>query len=120
MWGTWRRLVYQGLWELDEGALGIQHLSLQRLRGGVLGSSSFTVDPGRYAKKVSGYGHLSPWGPLSTRGEPGMWKGALVVGHLSARDSMKGAWGRAPLLGNPKNEVFERYAKCPVNRPPSL
>ena len=27
---------------------------------------------------------------------------------------------RAPLLGNPKHEVFERYAKCPVNRPLSL
>ena len=45
---------------------------------------------------------------------------ALVVGHLSARDSMKGSLGRAPLLGNPKDEVFERNAKCPVNRPPSL
>jgi len=21
--------------------------------------------------------------------------------------------------GNPKDEVFEKYAKCPVNRPPS-
>ena len=37
-----------------------------------------------------------------------------MVGHLSARDSMKGPLGRAHLLGNPKNEVFERYAKCPV------
>jgi hypothetical protein len=30
------------------------------------------------------------------------------------------SWGRTPLLGNPKDEVFERYAKCPVNGPPSL
>jgi hypothetical protein len=37
-------------------------------RGG--GGSSFTGDPERYVKKVSGYGHLSPWGPLSIRGEP--------------------------------------------------
>jgi len=43
-----------------------------------------------------------------------------VVGHLSARDSMKGTLGRAPLMGNPKDEVFERYAKCPVSGPPSL
>jgi len=43
-----------------------------------------------------------------------------VVGHLSARDSMKGALRRAPLLGNPKDKGFERYAKCPVNGPPSL
>jgi len=31
-----------------------------------------------------------------------------VVGHPCAR---------APLLGNPKDEVFERYAKCHVNGP---
>ena len=43
-----------------------------------------------------------------------------MEGHLSARDSMKGTLGRAPLVGNPKDEVFERYAKCPVNGPPSL
>jgi hypothetical protein len=42
------------------------------------------------------------------------------VGHPSEKDSMKGTLGRAPLLGNPKDEVFERYAKCPVNWPPSL
>jgi hypothetical protein len=30
---------------------------------------------------------------------------ALAVGHLSARDSMKRALGRAPLLGNLKDEV---------------
>ena len=28
--------------------------------------------------------------------------------------------GGAPLLGNPKYEIFERYVKCPVNGPPSL
>ena len=42
------------------------------------------------------------------------------MGHLSARDSVKGTLGRSPLLGNPKVEVFERYAKCPVNGPPSV
>ena len=40
--------------------------------------------------------------------------------HLSARDSMKGTSGRAPLLGNAKDEDFERYVKCPVNGPLSL
>jgi hypothetical protein len=43
------------------------------------GWSSFTGDPGRYVKKVSGYGHLSPWGPLSIRGEPGMWGGGSRI-----------------------------------------
>ena len=37
-----------------------------------------------------------------------------------SRDSVEGASGRAPLLENPKDEVFERYAKCPVGGPPSL
>ena len=36
------------------------------------------------------------------------------MGHLSARDSMKGTSGRASLLGNPKDEDFERCVKCPV------
>ena len=48
-----------------------------------------------------------------------MWVGALVLGHLSARDSIKGTLGRSPLLGNPKDDFFERDAKCPVNGPPS-
>ena len=46
--------------ELDEGALGMEHLSLQRLCGRGLRGSSFTVDPARYAKKFPRYGHLSP------------------------------------------------------------
>jgi hypothetical protein len=56
-----------------KGALGMESLSLKRLGGGVLGGSSFTGDPGRYVRKASGYGHLSPCGPLSSRREPGMW-----------------------------------------------
>jgi len=48
-------------------------------------------------------------------------EGALGMVHLSLlRGSMEGASGRAPLLGNPKDEVFERYAKCPVGETPSL
>ena len=34
-----------------------------------------------------------------------------MVGHLSARDSMKGTLWRVPLPGNPTDEVLERYAK---------
>jgi len=48
-----------------KGALGMEQLSLKRLCGGGLRGSSFTGDPGRYIKKVSGYGHLSTWGALS-------------------------------------------------------
>ena len=33
-----------------------------------LGGSSLTVDPGRYAREVFGYGNLSPWGPLPSEG----------------------------------------------------
>jgi hypothetical protein len=43
-----------------------------------------------------------------------------VVGHLSAKDSMKGTLGGGPLLGNPKDEVFERHTKLPVDAPPPL
>ena len=56
-----------------KGSLGMEHLSLKRICAGGLGGSSFTGGPGIYAKKDSGYGHLSPWGPLSTRGKPGVW-----------------------------------------------
>jgi hypothetical protein len=41
------------------------------------------------------------------------------MGHLS-RGSVERDSGRAPLLENPKDEVFERYAKCPVSGPLSL
>jgi len=63
-------------------ALGMEQLSLKRLSGEGLRGSSFTGDHGRYVKKVSGYGYLSPWRPLSTRGEPGMWVGGLVYRGL--------------------------------------
>ena len=43
-----------------------------------------------------------------------------MVGYLSARGFVKETLGRASLLGNSKDEVFERYAKCPVSGPPSL
>jgi hypothetical protein len=113
-----------------KGNLGMEHPSLKRLRGSDLRGSSFTEDPGRYVKKVSGYGYLYPWGPLSIRGELGMWGSripgtlrdewrALVVGQLSARYSIKGTLREGSFLGNPKDEVFERYAEYPVNGPPS-
>jgi len=53
-------------------------LSLKRLHGGGLGGSSFTEDPGRCVKKGSGYGHLSPSGPLYNQREPGIWRGAHI------------------------------------------
>ena len=40
--------------------------------------TSFTGDPGRYDREVSGYGHLSPWGPLSIQGEPGTCGGGCL------------------------------------------
>jgi hypothetical protein len=38
----------------------------------------------------------------------------------SLRGSTKGALGRAPLLGNLKDEVFEGSTKCPAGRPSSI
>jgi hypothetical protein len=46
--------------------------------------------------------------------------GAVVVGHLSVRDSIKGTLREGSFTGEPERyEVFERYAKFPVNGPPS-
>ena len=70
-------------------------LSLNRLRGGGLGE---------------GVPSLGPWKIC--------WR-ALVMGHHSSTDSIRTPGGRVPLLGNPKDEVLERYAKCPLNGPPS-
>ena len=33
-----------------------------------------------------------------------------MVRHLSARDSVQGTLGEGSFTGNPKDEVFERYA----------
>ena len=79
---------------------------------------AFTRDPGRYVKKGSTYGCFSPWGPLYNQGEPGIWRGgsrmpgtlkdvwrsALWMEHLSARDSMKRTMREGSFTGDP-----ERY-----------
>jgi hypothetical protein len=62
-----------------KGAHGMERLSLKMLLGGVLRGSPFTGDLGRYVKKVYGYGHLSPWGLVYIRGEPGIWGGGRFV-----------------------------------------
>jgi len=46
----------------------------------------------------------------------GLWRWGITL----SRGSVEGASRRAPLLGNPKDEVFERYAKCPESGPPTL
>ena len=45
-------------------------------------------------------GELLHWGAWKIR-----WR-AQVMGHHSARDSIRGPGGRAPLLGSPKDEVL--------------
>jgi hypothetical protein len=80
--------------------------------------------------KVSGYPKSCislHWVPFPSEGNLGCGGGvipgtliderrrALVVGHLSARDSMKGTLGEGSFTA----EIFERYAKCPVSGPPS-
>jgi hypothetical protein len=55
----------------EGGAVVVGHLSVRDSIKGTLREGSFTGDPGRYDREVSGYGHLSPWGPLSVQGEPG-------------------------------------------------
>ena len=60
----------------------MEHLSTLAVWRGPRGGSSFTVDPGRDAKKVTGYRHLSQWGPLFIQGDPGMWGGAHILETL--------------------------------------
>jgi len=90
----------------------IDRLFLKRLRWGRGGGgSSYIGDSGRYVREVSGCGNLSPWWPLSIRGEPGIWVGgrfvyrgrrAVVVGYLSPRDSMKGTFREGSFTGEPE------------------
>jgi len=54
---------------------------------------------------------------LSTGDFEGWMKGLCLP---PLRDSMEGASGRAPLLGNLKDEVFEGYTKFPVGGPSSI
>ena len=75
--------------------------------------SSYTGDPGRHVEKVSGYGHLrgDPFpveGNLVCRGGtriPGTSiderRRAVVVGHLSGKDSIRGTLGEGSFTGEP-------------------
>jgi tetrahydromethanopterin S-methyltransferase subunit A len=57
----------------------------------------------------------------SSTGDFEKWmKGLWGWGISLSRGSVEGVSGRAPLLGNTNDEVFERYAKCPASGPPSL
>jgi len=59
---------------MDEGG-SMECLSLKRLHGGSLErGSSFTGDPGRYAKSLQIWASLS-MEALSSQREPGMWRG---------------------------------------------
>jgi hypothetical protein len=67
-WGIWRRGHLPGILRVGRGGSEDgASLSQEALWRGPQGSS-FTRDPGRYAREVSRYGHLSPWGPLSVGG----------------------------------------------------
>ena len=113
IWGTWRRACLPG-WKWLWG----WSISLWR--------SSFTEDPGIYVKKVSRYGHLSLCGLLSIWGEPGMgggahipgtlideWRRALVGGHLSMRDSIKGTLREGSFTGELKRWYFWEIQNAP-------
>ena len=60
----------------------MERLSLKRLRGGGFGrGSSFTADPGKYAKKGSGYGHSLHGAPFQPS-EPGIMRGGSYIGDF--------------------------------------
>ena len=85
----------------------------------------------RGSVKGTGYPLHSPFSPslllpcvnVCHHVSTGLYVITLSDTHILGRaslDSGQGDLGRAPLLGIPKDEVFERYAKCPVSGPPSL
>ena len=125
--------VNWGLWELDEGALEMEHHSSNRLHGEGLGGGGLL--------------HWRPWnicyvslliwaalygGPLSIWGEPGMWGGGSYTRDFD-RWMKEGSSSGATLCegfnqGDLEGELryrgtqkmrFLRDAKCPVNGPPS-
>ena len=60
-----------------EWVLGMEHQSLNRLRGGGFVAPTLgTLED--MLKKVSGYGHLSPWGPSPPEGNLVYGGGGLV------------------------------------------
>ena len=66
-----------------KGDLGMECLSLKRLRGGGLGGgSAISGDPGRYVKKGVGYGYLSPWSPFPAEGNLESGERAHIPGTL--------------------------------------
>jgi len=105
-------------------------LFLKRLHGGGLGGGAPSLGTLRdMFRRSPDTGISLVGGPFSAEGNlvcggvriPGTLiderRRALVMGHHSVRDSIRGPGGRAPVLGNQKDEVFERYAKCPVDGP---
>jgi hypothetical protein len=129
VWGTWRRARLPGTLR-GGGALWMKRLSLWR--GSVEGvwGSCFIGDPGRCVGNVSGCGRLSLWGPLSSRGEPGLWGGSytgdfvrwMEEGSSGGASTCEGfhvgdPGGTASLPGNLKDGVFDRLARFPVDVP---
>ena len=124
--GTWRRARLPET--LRDGWRGLCGCSVCLWRGSVEGAlgggSSFTGDPGRHVKKISRYGpfismgdHFHPretWyvggGASYTEDE---WRRTLVVGHRSARDSMKGTLRVSSFTGEPERWGFLETCKMP-------
>jgi hypothetical protein len=65
VWETWRRAHLPRTLRDEGGTVAEASLSEEAPWRGPQAGSSFTRDPERYVKKVSGYGRLSPWEPLS-------------------------------------------------------
>jgi hypothetical protein len=92
---------------------------------GTWGEGSLAGDPAGYVERAPETGisfHRDPaWGNWRRARQPGtlrVYEGALWMGCLSLRGSV-GGLGEAPSQGTPEDRFFERYARCPVNGPPS-
>jgi hypothetical protein len=107
-----------------KGALEMESLSLcGSSEKGAWREGSLAGDPEGYLEKALETGisfhRGSIWGTWRARlpGTTESWVKGLwgLRASLSQEAPWRGASGRAALLGNPKDEVFERYAKCPLS-----
>jgi hypothetical protein len=90
-----------------KGALGMEHLSLKRLHGSGLGRVPSLGTLEDMLGKSLDVGISLCGGPLPSEGNlicvgEAHIPGTLVMGHLSARDTMKGTLREDSFTGEPK------------------
>jgi hypothetical protein len=105
----WAHLL--GLRDMAEGGSGEECLSPWGSVKGTWREGPLSGDPAEYLEKALETG-ISLHRSSSTGVFESWMKGPLGWGIALSRGSMEGASGRAPLPGNLKDEVFEKYTNA--------